>query len=163
MGDRTWVNIHFRESDYKRIVNEDFEGNEDKFANSVYFEEKVTSDYGKHIIMLYASEVNYAEWSELEGILRDKEIEFNKEWGDGGDYSAGEAFYRKVNGKYKSMEIYSSQQSEINVLEELSKVIEEGGDLKKVKSFINKRIKQYKPFEPEPLHRPNSVRFINED
>ena len=163
MGDRTWVNIHIRKSDYDRIVREEFKGNEDKFERDISFEEKETSHYGEHIVQFYASEINYAEWGEFEKILKDKEIEFNKDWGDGGEYSAGEAFFRNVKGKYKGIEIYESQQAEINVLEEIQKVIEEGGDLKKVKSFINKKIKYYMPFTPEPLHKPNSIRYMEED
>jgi hypothetical protein len=163
MGDRTWVNIHIRKSDYDRIVREDFEGNEDKFESAIYVEEKDDSHYGDHIIQLYASEINYAEWSELESLLKDKQIEFNKDWGDGGEYSAGEAFFRLVKGKYKSVEIYSSQQSELNVLNEIYKMIEDGKDIKSVKKAIDKKIKQLMPFDPEPLHKPNSVRYIQED
>lgn len=163
MGDRTWVNIHIRKSDYDRIVREDFEGSEDKFDSEIYVEEKEDSHYGDHIIQLYQSEVNYADWNDLESLLKDKQIEYNKDWGDGGEYSAGEAFFRIVKGKYKGTEIYSSQQSELNVLNELSKLIEESKDIKKVKSFINKRIKQYMPFDIEPLHKPNSIRYMEED
>lgn len=163
MGDRTWVNIHIRKSDYERIIREDFEGNEDKFENAVYIEEKEESHYGDHIIQLYQSEVNYAEWSELESLLKDKQIEFNKDWGDGGEYSAGEAFFRIVKGKYRGFEIYNTHQAEVNILVEINKLIEAGKDIKNVKKFIDKKIKQYMPFEPEPLNRPNSIRYIEED
>lgn len=163
MGDRTWVNIHICESDYQRIIQEDFGGDESKFESQVYFEEKADSHYGEGIIMFYASEVNYADWEDLESILKDKKIEYNKDWGDGGEYSAGEAFYRNIKGEYKSLEIYSSQQSELNILEEISKIIEEGGDLKKVKSFVGKRIKYYMPFTPKPLNNSAALRYIEED
>lgn len=163
MGDRTWVNIHIRKSDYQRILREDFEGNEDKFENTVYVEDKDESHYGEHIIMFYQSEVNYAEWSPLESILRDKQIEYNKDWGDGGEYSAGEAFYRLVKGEYVNFEIYESQQAEVNVLNSLNKVIQEGGDLSSVTKFIEDKIKYYVPFDPEPLNKPNSIRYIEEE
>lgn len=163
MSDNTWVKIHITKYDFARLIDTLFDGDENKFESEVYYEDKTESVYGEHIIEFYSPEEDGGEWDSLESILRDNKIEYNKDWGDGNEYSGGEGFYRNVDGDYKCLEIYTSDQARLEELNEVDKIINEGGDIKQIKDFIQKRMKYYMPFTPEPLHKPVAIRYVEED
>ena len=149
MGDRTTVRITLHQGDYEKHK----EHIKTCGANS-------TDPHGDNLITLEAYEVNYAEWSELENYLQEHKVEYDKEWEAGGDYEAGNAYYRMIGNKYKSYDIYDSQKTVLEVLLDMKERIEK--DPKKALNYIEKELKKLHPFDARNLDQPNSSRFIKE-
>lgn len=148
MGDRTYVKITIH-TDYMDKLLAKY-GSEEKLRQEVDAD-GIFADEGA----FEASEVNYANWDTLENLLKEEEIEFNKEWGPGCEYSEGEAYYRKVGKEFKFVELYSSS---IKLADELEKILNSKNPLKEAK----KKLKELRPFKIEPLARcPNNAeKFI---
>lgn len=157
MGDRTTVRITIRKSDYNNLEKEF--GGKDKFEEEVGASE--VDDLGD-LIDLTAYEVNYANWDELESLLKDRKIEYNKSWDAGSEYDAGDSYVRILKGELREIEINNTQYEQEMVYKEILTQIKKG-DIKKLEKFVLKRLKEIRPFEIVPLDQPNSVRFIQED
>jgi hypothetical protein len=118
-------------------------------------------DMGDGLVNLTGEDINYAEWEILESFLRDRKIEFDKDWASGGDYEAGNSYARLIKGKYKEYEIYSTQVSILETLLDIKEKLED--DPVKALKDIKKQIKSLHPFDADPLYKPNSKKFIIED
>ena len=152
MGDRTYVTIQIRKSDYKSILKNHFENSTKKFNEKF----SPTSTEIKDIVTLGAEECNYAEWSELENFLSEHRIEFDKWWAAGGNYEEGNAYGRNVEGEFRVIEIEKTEDSVL----EFIKVLRAEKDPKEVLKIIDTVYKKISPFEILELNRPNSAEFI---
>lgn len=155
MGDRTWVTIYIRKTEYLHLVDDKFNGDMDKFNEYIGIDD---SDDDGVLISLMASELNCGNWDTLEALLTAHDIEFDKFWGDGNEYSAGKAYYRKTPKGFKLNEISEDQESVIAFLEKCRTTPEAN-----LKQLIEDTYKYHMPFEPTPLDRENSVRFVEEE
>jgi hypothetical protein len=150
MGDRTTVRITVSKSTFKK--HEDFFRSDKVGANGIDEEDK--------LVVIEGYDINYAEWEELENFLTENEIEFDKWWGDGGEYSSGNAYYRNIGGIYQNHEIYENEE---NTLHELINLKEEfDRDITKGLELLKNKIHKLMPFQIEPLKDDNAVRFIKE-
>ena len=154
MGDRTHVQIYLKQKDYNKILKKHFDNSEAKFTNETGCTEIYQCDTG--LVRILGEEINYGEWTVIEDKLLKEDIEYDKEWGQGGDYAAGEANYRKTKKGYQHIEIYETQRDLVEFLNKAREI----KDPKKLKALINKTYKQHYPFEPEPLNKTNAEDFI---
>ena len=149
MGDRTWVYITIQIGNYKNLLK--------KYPD---FKDKVgyaSMEGYENLIIIKGEEINYANWGELEELLKENKIEYDKSWGAGGEYSSGIAYGRIINGKFKILEITDDDMSLLAFLEKVLKL--EPQDLLKE---IKDEYKRLKHFEPTPLNEPNSLKFIKD-
>jgi len=151
MGDRTYCEIRVNKYYYEQLKNSLTE--DDPKLEETY--EDMDEEDGDTIRM-YDCEANYGQMEQLESLLHDRKIEYDKRWEAGGDYPSGEEYARKVNGEYSIQEISDGG---IAVLEELKLVLTETDPVKR-EALINKRIKELEPFEVTPLTMPQSIDFI---
>ena len=151
MGDRTTVNIYLRKGDFKNLIDKKFKGEQASFIKEVGASE--VTEHG-NMITVAGEEINYADWEELESLLNNNNIDYDKEWYAGGDYEGG---WEYVRGE-QSFEVTDSYKNSILLLEELRQI----KDPKKLIEVIEKNYKELKPFEPAPLDKTNSVRFIED-
>jgi hypothetical protein len=151
MGDRTTVRITVTKNTFK---------NNEKFFKSTDVGADYIDEDGDHLVTLEGYDINYGDWGTLEKFLKENEIEFDKWWGDGGEYSAGNAYYRFVDGKYTYHEIYENDESTLQELLHLKEEFKK--DIKKGLKLLDKKIDKLSPFDIEPLKNENSVRFIKE-
>lgn len=154
MGDRTYVTITVRKSDYQRILQKHFNG--DEHALEAKFNPSQVEEY-EATVELGAEECNYGEWDELQEFLGENKIEYDKRWEAGGEYVGGNAYFRLIKGKLKCVEIYDSENALLKFLEEARKT-----DPKNLKALIDKKYKDVCPFEITDLNRPLSVDYILE-
>jgi len=140
MGDRTTVEFYVRST---KIPKE-------------FMDDTDECNIEGNITYLSQDEANYGSWEELEEYLKDNEIEFDKYWGAGSEYSAGKGYARKTPKGFKYFEIYETEKDSLNSLITLSKI----KDPKKLMATIKKRIKELQPFIPRNINTPNSLDFI---
>jgi hypothetical protein len=156
MGDRTYVTIKIRRSDFtkhEKLFRSDEVG-------ASHIEEEENS------ITLHGDEINYACWDELEKFLNENEMEYDKRWESGDDYESGNAYARIIKDKkgklkWKYYEIYNTEETVLETLISLRDLYKT--DPKKALSYMNKEIKKLYPFDAKSLDESNSVRFIKED
>jgi hypothetical protein len=156
MGDRTHTEVTVHKLVYKQLLSK-YNGDENKLHDDLGLDEIVT-DHTSDETKLVCYEANYGEMEALEKLLRNSKFEYDKEWANGGEYTAGEKFCRNINGEMQSFEVYSNQQLLLNTLLELR-------DLSPVEMMkvMENKIKELQPFKPEPLKAPNSLDFIMGD
>ena len=154
MGDRTYCSIRINKHYYNLLAIAHRKDLEDMYDE--------LEDDGDEVIMS-EQEANYGNMEELENLLKENKIEYNKRWEDGDEFKAGEEFARIVNGKYCVHEISDQGASILIEYKELQELIMKGADLESVKKHIeNKRI-LLEPFEITPLRVPQSIDFIKND
>ncbi|MHC1728550.1 MAG: hypothetical protein AB9866_21540 [Syntrophobacteraceae bacterium] len=144
MGDRTHVTIEMRLIDWEWILRAEFKDDE------LAAEREIGADeldwYWANdcdLVMLYSAECNYANWSELEELLRKHEIEYNKEWGQGGDYGSGNEYVRRLpDGSLRSVEIYDSEESLAYFVKNLK-----DGTPDAIKQAVQAKYREIYPFE----------------
>ena len=154
MGDRTYVTITVRKTDYERILQKHFNG--DEHALESKFNPSQVEEF-EQTVELGAEECNYGEWEELQNFLGEHNVEYDKRWEDGGEYKGGNAYFRLIKNKLRCIEIYDTESSLLSFLEEAKKA-----DPKKLKELIEKKYKDICPFEITDLNRPLSVDYILE-
>ena len=142
MGDRTNVTITVRKTDYERLLAE-------KGENATTFREAVgadeISDDGDWI-SIQGYEINYADWADLQDILKENLIPYDKTWDAGGGYSAGESYVRLVNGEMLELEF---QEEEMKLVEFLKDVKDLPAD--EIKERVQEEYKRQFPWEIEKL------------
>jgi len=151
MGDRTFCEIRINKHYYEQLKNSITE--DDPKLEETY--DEIDEEDGD-TVRLYDYEANYGCMEQLESLLHDRKIEYDKRWEAGGDYPAGEEYARKVNGEYKIKDISDGGMA---ILEELKLALAETDPIKR-EALINKRIKELEPFEVTPLTMPQSIDFI---
>lgn len=152
MGDRTYCSIRINKHYYNQIKNTpDFKNMYDELEED-----------GDEVI-LSEQEANYGNMDDLEKLLQNNSIEYNKRWEDGDEFKAGEEFARIVDGKYLVHEISDQGTSILQEYKELQELISVGADLNNVAQHIAKKMKALEPFEITPLRVPQSIHFIKED
>jgi len=151
MGDRTTVTITLRGCDFKALIDKEYEGSKAKFDMEMSASEINERSNGR--IEIIGHEINYGEWEELESILTEHNIDYDKSWDAGDEYEAGNAYIRGD----KKLEIYDGERRVLMCLAYLKSV-----PPNKVLQVIEEEYKKIKPFEPAPLDEPNSVKFIKD-
>ena len=155
MGDRTYASIKISKYDYHRHKKE-----LDKIAKGQYLDVDLQEDTVEFI----DDQANYGELPILNDFLLENCIEYNKRWEAGGDYEAGEEFARNVQGEYKIHDISDTGVKVLQVHLDIMEIIEgTGGDIEKVKEYVEKHLNLLQPFEITPLHKPNSINFITRE
>lgn len=143
VGDRTCVTINVRTIDLEWLARLLGEESADDFTYNVSADE--VSEH-EDITQLLAYEVNYAEWNDLEGPLQSNDIEYDKEWEAGGDYGAGSAYYRLVDGQYQELEVYEESKGLFEFLKEIKDL-----PYRDMLERINFMCHEIMPWEPAPL------------
>src|SRR5208282_6897922 len=75
-------------------------------------------DDGNYIV-IRGYEINYAEWGEVEDILKENLIPFDKSWDAGGGFSAGESYVRVVNGEMQELEFHEDEMKLVEFLKDV--------------------------------------------
>ena len=151
MGDRTYCEIRINKHYYNLLAIAHRKDLEDMYDE--------LEDDGDEVVMK-ESEANYGNMDELENLLKENKIEYNKRWEDGDEFKAGEEFARIVNGKYCIHDISDQGQGILQEYKELEELIMKGADLELVKKHIENRIILLEPFKITPLRVPQSIDFI---
>lgn len=148
MGDRVKVTITIRKCDYDNLVAK-YDGGVVKFERDVFLSDL---DARPSLVHLIAEECNYGDWVELETLLLNRKIEFDKAWEAGAGFSAGKTNFRLVNGELKSITVE-------NETSELAKFVEKCvkcGDAEKVFRMVKKMYtKIYPNGQVTPLDEQN--------
>lgn len=140
MGDRTSVTITL--SDFERLLAKNG-GTEADFRDTVGAD---TIDDDGNYIVIRGYEINYAEWGEVEDILKENLIPFDKSWDAGGGFSAGESYVRLINGEMQELEFH---EYESNLIEFLKAVKDLPAD--EIKAKVLEEYQRQFPWEIEKL------------
>jgi hypothetical protein len=142
VGDRTNVTITLRKSDYERLLAV-------KGESKANFRETIGADEiddDGDWISIRGCEINYADWDELQDILKENLIPYDKSWDAGGGYSAGESYVRLVDEEMKELEFYEDEMKLIQFLKEVKDLPAE-----KIKQKVLEEYKRQFPWEIEKL------------
>ena len=142
MGDRTRVTITIRKKDYERLLAE-------KGYSEAGFRDVVVADEIEDegdLIVLHGYEVNYADWDELQDILKEDLIPYDKTWDAGGSYSAGESHVRLVDGAMQELEFYEDESKLVGFLKEVKDL-----SSNEIKARVQEEYKRQFPWEIEKL------------
>ena len=142
MGDRTSVTITVRKTDYERLLAKEG-GTETDFRVTIGADS--IEDDGNYIV-IRGYEINYAEWGEVEDILKENLIPFDKSWDAGGGYSAGESYVRLVNGDMLELEFYEGESKLVEFLKEVKDLAAD-----EIKERVQREYQQQFPWEIEKL------------
>jgi len=158
MGDRTYCSYTIHKDNLAKIKAN--LGIADNFKVAEHLDASVIEDEGD-TVQFYDYEANYGTIEKLQDYLSEHEIEYDKRWEAGGDYDAGNEYYRIIEGKPKCYEIYDDSYQVVVALETLLKEAAQGKDLK---TLVEAKIRKLVPFEEGPLLAPsNSKHFITEE
>ncbi len=142
MGDRTCVTITVRKVDYERLLAKSGE-NEANFKKAMGAD---TIDNDGDWIVIRGYEINYADWDELQGLLKKNLISYDKTWEAGGDYTAGESYVRLVDGKMQELEFYEYESKLVEFLKDVKDLPAD-----KIKEKVLEEYKNQFPWEIEKL------------
>jgi hypothetical protein len=142
MGDRTSVTITVRRKDYERLLAKEGES-ESTFRDAIGAD---TIDDDGDWIVIRGYEINYADWDDLQDILKENLIPYDKTWDAGGNYSAGESYVRLVNGEMQELEFH---EEEMKLVEFLKDVKDLSAD--EIKAKVQEEYKRQFPWEIEKL------------
>ncbi len=142
MGDRTCVTITVRKVDYERLLAKSGE-NEANFKKAMGAD---TIDNDGDWIVIRGYEINYADWDELQGLLEENLISYDKTWEAGGDYTAGESYVRLVDGKMQELEFYDYESKLVEFLKDVKDLPAD-----KIKEKVLEEYKNQFPWEIEKL------------
>ena len=142
MGDRTNVTITVPKNDYERLLAK--EGEIEATFRDVIGANEIDDD--GDWVSRRGYEINYAEWGEVENILKENLIPYDKSWDAGGGFSAGESYVRVVNGEMQELEFH---EDEMKLVEFLKDVKDLPAD--EIKERIQKEYKRQFPWEIEKL------------
>jgi len=123
MGDRTYCTTTINKHYYNQLEQEF--GGEQKLEEKTQVCEIRKED---DLVEFHDDQANYGQMEELENILQERKIEYNRRWEAGSEYGAGEEYARKVNGEYKIHDLYDDGAS---VLTELKTVLAETDPIKR--------------------------------
>jgi hypothetical protein len=115
MGDRTTVSITVRKKDYERLLAKERES-ATTFIHAIGADS--IDDDGDRI-SIWCHEVNYADWDNLQDILKENLIPYDKTWDAGDDYSAGESYVRLVNGEMRELEFNEDEMKLVEFLRDV--------------------------------------------
>lgn len=113
MGDRTSVEIEVKQIDFEWLLRAGFGDDEERLREAVDADE-IGSD--SRVVCFTQYEANYGNWDELEILLGQHFIEFDKSWGSGGGYNAGRSYCRNVSGEMRLLEVYDTEEQIIDFL-----------------------------------------------
>ncbi len=142
MGDRTHVTITVRRKDYERLLAEKGE-NDASFREAIGADE--IEDDGDWIV-IRGYEINYAEWSEVEDILKKNLIPYDKSWDAGGGFSAGESYVRLINGEMQELEFHEEETQLVQFIKDVKDLSAD-----EIKERVQREYKRLFPWEIEKL------------
>jgi len=146
MGDRTYctttINKHYYEQNKDLI---------DKLSKEGWYEIEKEGETVKFI----DDQANYGDMPAICDILTEKEIEYDKSWESGGDYSAGVEYARKVKGIYTKGDVFEGGEDLINNFKEILAC-----EPSEREALIKTKLLQLEPFEITDLSAPQSIDFI---
>ena len=142
MGDRTNVTITVRKSDYKRLLAKAGES-EAPFRDAIGAD---TIDDDGDWIVIRGYQINYANWDDLQDVLKENLIPYDKTWDAGDNYTAGESYVRVVNGEMQELEFH---EEEMKLVEFLKEVKDLPAD--EIRERVQKEYKRQFPWEIEKL------------
>ncbi len=142
MGDRTNVTITVRKTDYERLLAEKGES-EANFREAIGADE--IDDDGDWIV-IRGYQINWGDWNDLEDLLKENLIPYDKTWDAGDNYSAGESYVRLINGEMHELEFH---EEEMKLVEFLKDVKDLPAD--EIKAKVQEEYKRQFPWEIEKL------------
>jgi hypothetical protein len=146
MGNRVYTIIFVREDDLRCLLKKINIKDMKTFSKEIG-----ADDYGKcasGVISFEAEEINCGEWEELEGVLIDHKIPYDKDWAEGFDFGSGALWRRNVDGKYQSHEYYDVNKFFKEFVDDLKKNLD---DSEEIKRLLNEKHNQFYPFKIEKL------------
>jgi hypothetical protein len=143
MGDRTSVTITVRKKDYERLLAK--EGESEANLREAIGADTIDDDDGEWVVF-QGYEINYADWNELQDILKENLIPYDKTWGTGDNYSAGESYARLIDGKMQELEFQEDEMRLVEFLKDLKDLPAE-----KIKEKVLEEYKRQFPWEIEKL------------
>lgn len=115
MGDRTTVSITVRKTDYERLLAKEGDS-ETTFLHAIGAD---SIDDDGDWKTTWCHEVNYADWDDLQDILKENLIPYDKTWDAGDDYSAGESYVRFVNAEMRELEFHEDERKLVEFLRDV--------------------------------------------
>lgn len=155
MGDRVRVAITVHKTVLPILFQSTKTDSLDKFSEEVGAEE---TEENQDLVEFVAYDVNYGEWDDLESILKNKKLEYDKEWAAGSEFEEGQAYHRQLSAtKWGLIELYSGQKL---LLDELKILLEE----KDIRKAIQKKINQLEiqPYTDLKDIRSNAEKYITD-
>jgi hypothetical protein len=131
-----------RKNDYERLLAEEGES-EETFKKAIGAD---TIDRDGDSIVIRGDEINYADWDELQDILKEKLIPYDKTWEAGGGYTAGESYVRLFDGKMQELEFYDYESKLVEFLKDVKDLPAD-----KIKEKVLEEYKKQFPWEIEKL------------
>jgi len=159
MGDRTYCSFRIHKDNFAKMKAHLGISDDDKVAE--HFNAQGTDLDEEGVAKIYDDQANYGAIEKLSDYLSEHGIEYDKRWESGGDYSAGDEYFRVIDGKHCCYDLYEGQFDTSVVLKQLLQKAAEGEDLK---TLVEAKYNEIVPFEPGPLRPPsNSKNFITEE
>jgi hypothetical protein len=141
MGDRTNVTITVRRKDYDRLLAVD--ESEATFRDAIGAD---TIDDDGDWIVIRGYQINWGDWDDLQDLLKENQIPYDKSWDAGGGYSAGESYVRVVNGEMQELEFQEDEMKLVEFLKEVKDLPAE-----EIKAKVQEEYKRQFPWEIEKL------------
>lgn len=142
MGDRTTVSITVRKKDYERLLAKEGQ-NDSSFLHAIGAD--AVDDDGDWI-SFRCHEVNYADWDDLQDILKENLIPYDKTWDAGDDYTAGESYVRLVNGEMRELEFHEEEMKLVEFLKDLKDLPADA-----IKAWVQEEYERQFPWDIEKL------------
>ena len=142
MGDRTSVTITVRRKDYMRLLAKDG-GTEPDFPDAIGAD---NIDDDGDWLTIEGHEINYADWGELQDLLKENLIPYDKTWDAGGGYSAGESYVRLIDGEMQELEFHEAEMRLVQFLKEVRDLPAE-----EIKAKVREEYQRQFPWEIEKL------------
>ena len=118
MGDRTYTTITITKKDFDYLLTRYHKNSKSHFIENYTLDDIEEFDtYVKFVDY----DANYGRIEPLEELLVREKIEFDHEWADGGDYTAGYSYGRRNKGEYIQWELYDSEKDICDILANLLK------------------------------------------
>lgn len=140
MGERCYVTITVRRSDFDRLVAK-LCGDREQFMDEALVEECYL---GEDYVDLVANEVNWAEWPELEDILRSHGVEYDKVNGEGIEIDPGTSYFRR-NVEGEIVEMLFVEERDNGIANFLKNLLTMNSD--EMRREIEREYLRIKPFE----------------
>ncbi len=151
MGDRTSINVYFRE-EYQALVIHELIGEDDWCAigEDDWWADVVSeAEIEDGCVHVEDYEANYGEAPLLTAALEKLKIPYNRDWGNGGDYISGDAYARyDEQGELMITEVYEGH-TETALVPPVLSLIEKGSNIDGITEYLKHLLRENQPYGGE--------------